>query len=238
MHLFYTPDIHSAFYTFGKDDSRHCSKVLRLNQGDRVTLTNGKGSFYHSEIIDDNPKATAVKVVEQEEVTRPWPQHIHLAIAPTKNVSRTEWAVEKCTEMGVDEITPVRCHHSERTILKHERTERIITAAVKQSLKAWHPVLNEMIPLKTLLEKPFEGEKYIAYIDKKNTDLLVNMVTCKNDVLILIGPEGDFSEEEVHQAIAKGYKPVSLGNSRLRSETAAVKACSTIHFVNEYKQKQ
>lgn len=235
MHLFYTPTINSAIYTFDKDDSRHCSKVLRLSKGDKVTLTNGKGSFYHSEIIDDNPKATTVQVVEQEEVNRPWPQHIHIAIAPTKNISRTEWAVEKCTEMGVDAITTLRCHHSERTVVKHDRMVRVITAAVKQSLKAWHPVLHEMTSLDTFLEKPFEGEKYIAYIDSSYSDTFAELVSPEKDVLILIGPEGDFSKQEIQHAVSRGFQPVSLGKSRLRTETAAVAACNTIHVVNELK---
>lgn len=235
MHLFFTPDISRSIYTLNKDDSRHCAKVLRLEMDDVITLTDGRGNFYHSRIIDNNPKAVTVELIEKEEEKNPWPQHIHMVIAPTKNISRTEWAVEKCTEMGVDEITTILTMHSERTIVKHDRMNRVITAAVKQSLKASHPVLHETKPFKEFVKEPFAGQKFIAYIDEKYTDLLAQAVDPEKDIMVLIGPEGDFSEEEVNLALENGFKPVSLGHCRLRTETAMVAACQTIHTINQLK---
>lgn len=233
MHLFYTPEIIADIHTLTKDDSRHCARVLRLSKGDRVTLSDGRGSFYHSEIIDDNPKAVSVKVLKKEAVYKGWPQKIHIGFAPTKNIGRTEWALEKCTEMGVDCFSPFYSYHSERRSVKNDRLERVITAATKQSLKAWHPELREPHQFENLVKEPFEGDKFIAYIGEESRDLLTKVVNSKHDILLLIGPEGDFSNQEVSLAKENGFIPVSLGASRLRTETAIVAACHTVHVINE-----
>lgn len=233
MHLFYTPELMAEVHTLTKDDSRHCARVLRLTKGDRVTLSDGRGFFYPSEIIDDNPKAVSVRVLEKNEVGKRWPQNIHIGFAPTKNIGRTEWALEKCTEMGVDTFHPFISYHSERKAIKNDRLERVITAAAKQSLKAWHPKLDALQRFEKLVKQPFEGDKFIAYIGEESQELLSVVVKNHRNVLVLIGPEGDFSREEVQLAMENGFIPVSLGNSRLRTETAIVAACHTVHIINE-----
>lgn len=233
MHLFYTPELMAEVHTLSKDDSRHCAKVLRLTIGDKITLSDGRGYFYPSEIIDGNPKAVTVRVLEKKAMSKGWPQHIQIGFAPTKNIGRTEWALEKCTEMGVDTFSPFISYHSERKVIKSDRLERVITAAAKQSLKAWHPKLEALQRFEKLVKKPFDGDKFIAYIGEESKDLLPGMINRQHDTLILIGPEGDFSKEEVRLAMENGYTPVSLGSSRLRTETAIVAACHTVHVINE-----
>ncbi|MFW5975034.1 MAG: 16S rRNA (uracil(1498)-N(3))-methyltransferase [Bacteroidota bacterium] len=235
MHLFYTPDISGDVYTLGKEDSRHCIKVLRLEVGDGITLTDGRGCFYDAEIVEPNPKAAGVKIIRKTD-EKPLPYNVHVAVAPTKNISRTEWAVEKCTELGISRISLLNCEHSERKTVKEPRLERIITAAMKQSLKAYRPALKPMVAFRSFIELPFRGQKFIAYLDEKYDKHLVQQAEAGDDALILVGPEGDFSREEVSLAIEKGFVPVSLGASRLRTETAMVAACHTIHLVNQIKQ--
>lgn len=235
MHLFYTPELMAEVHTLTKDDSRHCAKVLRLTVGDKITLSDGQGFFYPSEIIDDNPKAVTVRVLEKKAMSKGWPQNIHIGFAPTKNIGRTEWAIEKCTEMGVDTFSPFISYHSERKAIKNDRLERVITAAAKQSLKAWLPKLEELQRFEKLVKQPFDGDKFIAYIGEESKELLSGVVNSRNNVLILIGPEGDFSKEEVRLAMENGFTPVSLGTSRLRTETAIVAACHTVHVINELK---
>ncbi len=232
MHLFYTPDVSGDFYTLEKEDSRHCIRVLRLDVGDKITLTDGFGFWYDAEIVEPDPQATAVKII-QKSAKKPLPYKVHLAVAPTKNISRTEWAVEKCTELGISRITLLNCEHSERKTVKVPRLERIITAAMKQSLKAYRPALKPMVSFKAFIEQPFQGQKFIAYLDKEYDKHLVKHVEPQEDVLVLIGPEGDFSEDEVGMAIEKGFVPVSLGTARLRTETAMVAACHAVHLANQ-----
>lgn len=235
MHLFYTPDLSSEVYTLGKEDSRHCIRVLRLDEGDRITLTDGVGSFYDAQITDANPKAAGVKIIRKT-LEKALPYKVHVAVAPTKNISRTEWAMEKCTELGISCISLLNCEHSERKMVKEPRLERIITAAMKQSLKAYRPALNAMISFREFIDQPFKGQKFIAYLDENYDKHLIQQVEAGTDAMILIGPEGDFSREEVNLAIEKGFLPVSLGDSRLRTETAMVTACHTIHLANQIHQ--
>lgn len=237
MHLFYAPDIEDDLYVLNPEDSRHCAKVLRLREQGRISLTDGGGHFYHCTITKADSKATEVKVDEKEEIEKHWPVHLHIAMAPTKNMNRTEWMLEKVTELGVDKITPLHCDHSERKIVKPARMERIITAAVKQSLKAWYPKLEEMAGFSDFIQKDFSGQKYIAYIDEKYDLHLSEDYEPGMDAVILIGPEGDFSKDEVQMAIKHGFKPVSLGKSRLRTETAAVIACHSFHLLNDKKKR-
>ena len=232
MNLFYTPKINSEIYILDQDESRHCLKVLRLKIGDEIFLTNGKGDLYKCELIEDHPKKCTVRVIDIQKEYEKRNVKIHIAVAPTKNISRYEWFLEKATEIGVDEITPIICEHSERRIIKHDRLNKVITAALKQSLKAYHPVLNEMQNFNKFMDLDFAGEKYIGFYEN-DPELLKKVYTKGKDALILIGPEGDFSKKEIQIAKEKGFVPISLGNNRLRTETAAVVACHSINFMNE-----
>ena len=163
----------------------------------------------------------------------PWGCHLHIAMAPTKNMDRTEWFAEKATEIGFDELTFLNCRFSERKVIKTERIEKILISAVKQSLKATLPILNEMIDFNKFMNKDFKGQKFIAHCYEGEKPLLKDVLHKGEDALVLIGPEGDFSPEEVEKAIAKGFTPVSLGKSRLRTETAALVACHTLNLLNQ-----
>ncbi len=233
MQLFYTPDIQGLNYRLNNEESKHCVKVLRLKEGDLVHLIDGRGSLYEAKITDANHKACALQIVGEIQKYGKRNFRITIAIAPTKNMDRLEWFLEKATEIGVDQIIPIICHHSERKEVKLERMEKVVVAAMKQSYKAYMPVLMEAMPFKELLKLPFSGARFIAHCEEGEKKLLKNQINPKEDVMILIGPEGDFSKEEIDQAIAAGFVPVSLGESRLRTETAGVVACHTVHLMNE-----
>lgn len=236
MQLFYNPNIleTSEEVTFDKEESRHIIKVLRMGEGDSFKITNGKGSFFDAEIISANPKACLVKILS-EETQKPLPYHLHLVVAPTKLNDRYEWFLEKATEIGVSEITPIICSHSERKVIKAERYEKILQSAMKQSLKAYLPVLNKAISFKDFInsENQLGDLKFIAHCEKTNKKSLKSALVSDKNITILIGPEGDFSSEEIKLAKKTGYIPVSLGDNRLRTETAAVVACHSIAFLNE-----
>lgn len=236
MQLFYNPNISETLkeVTFDKEESRHIIKVLRMKEDDSFKITNGKGSFFDAEIVSANPKACLVKILS-EEIQKPLPYHLHLVVAPTKLNDRYEWFLEKATEIGVSEITPVICDHSERKVIKAERYERIIQSAMKQSLKAHLPVLNEAISFKDFInsENQFEDLKFIAHCEEINKKSLKSVLIPDKRITILIGPEGDFSSEEIELAKKAGYISVSLGDSRLRTETAGVVACHSVAFINE-----
>lgn len=231
MHLFYTPDITGDTYHLNEEESRHCSKVLRLVEGDRVQLIDGRGGFYTAEITDAHPKRTVLKITEHQQEYSKRNHYLHIAVAPTKNIDRFEWFLEKSTEIGIDEITPLICERSERKDVKIERLNKIITSAVKQSLKAYHPKLNEACSFKNFLDKPAK-EKFIAHCMEGDKSTLSDKIKKHGEYTILIGPEGDFSPSEAEQALLKEYIPVSLGSSRLRTETAALQACFEINFLN------
>ena len=231
MHLFYTPDVKGELYQLNEEESRHCSKVLRLSQGDRIQLIDGKGGFYLAEIIAPHHKHTTLKVLEHQRDFKKRNHYLHLAVAPTKNIDRFEWFLEKATEVGIDEITPIICDRSERKELKIERLNKIITSAVKQSLTAYHPKLNEPIEFKNFIET-VQTEKYIAHCIDTVKNTLESKITRRGNYTILIGPEGDFSESEIATAVKSGYVPITLGNTRLRTETAALEACFEINFLN------
>ena len=233
MHLFYTPDISPDSYSLSEHESKHCAKILRLKKGDIIFLTDGRGNMFESKIVDANPKKCIVKITQINREVGKRNFNIQIAIAPTKNISRFEWFLEKATEIGIDEITPVICEHSERKNIKTERLNKVITAAVKQSLKAYHPILNELCKFNDFITANLQGEKYIAYIDEDVNEILKNLYVRNSDVTILIGPEGDFSKNEIKLATDNGYKPISLGKSRLRTETAGVVACHTINMLND-----
>ena len=235
MHRFYCPDIADTL-TLGEEDSKHCVKVLRMDAGDTIEVVDGNGTLYTCRITMAHPKRCAVEVVEQVEQPPHWGCRIVLGIAPTKNLDRIEWLVEKCVEMGVDRIIPLRCHNSERTVLKTERLKKIMVSAMKQSLKATLPVLDELTPVEQVIAQSTEGVRCIAYCDamlpREQRQTLASAYRPGSDVLMLIGPEGDFSPEEVQAACNAGFVPVTLGESRLRTETAGMMAVAWIHALN------
>lgn len=233
MQLFYTPNIQLPQYVLDKEESAHCVRVLRLTEGSEIHMTDGKGNLFRAKLINANIKECIVEVVETFPYYGKRNFNLHIAIAPTKNIDRFEWFLEKATEIGIDQITPLICDHSERTIIKPERLIKIITSAVKQSVKAYHPILNEAVKFKKFVKENTDVDKYIAHCEKDGKISLKSAYNKGNNALILIGPEGDFSLDEIKSAIENNYKPVSLGNSRLRTETAGIVACHTINFINE-----
>lgn len=231
MQLFYAPGIDGDIYTLDEEESRHCSRVLRLGRGDIIHLTDGKGSLFEGEIMSVG-KVCQVRITGKRQSTdNQRPYRLHIAIAPTKNIDRFEWFLEKATEIGIDEITPLICEHSERRQLRLDRLEKVITSAMKQSLKVWHPVLHEPEDFRKFTWNKIDGDKFIAFITE-GTLLLQQICKKSTDTTILIGPEGDFSPAEVELAKIAGYTVVSLGNSRLRTETAGIVACHTACLVN------
>lgn len=231
MQLFYAPQLANKQYFLDEDESRHCIKVLRKQKGDKIECIDGLGNFYTCEISEANPKKCTLKIVAGK-TESPLPYYLHIAIAPTKNTDRMEWFVEKAVEIGISEISFVHCNHSERSNLKIERLQRKVIAAMKQSIKASQPKLNELVKFKDfVMRDTADTDKYIAYVDFANPQQLKDSIK-GNKVCILIGPEGDFSEEEIALAISVGYQKTGLGRSRLRTETAGIVACSTVanHF--------
>lgn len=234
MQLFYTPHIKPAdtTFTFDKDESKHIVKVLRKKEGDKIQITNGNGYLFTSEITFASEKKCEVEIIKQQ-LFEPASYYLHLAVAPTKMNDRYEWFLEKATEIGIHEITPIICEHSERTVFKAERFEKILQSAMKQSLQYYMPKLNEPVPYTSFVNTQREGQLFIAHCEETDKKLLKNEIKPKERITILIGPEGDFSTKEIQLALQKGYAPVSLGNTRLRTETAAVVAAHSVAFVNE-----
>jgi 16S rRNA (uracil1498-N3)-methyltransferase len=234
MHLFYTPDIlpNTQQYFLAEEESKHCVRVLRLEKGSEVQLIDGKGGLYVAELLDAHPKRTILQIISAQQAFNKRNHYLHIAIAPTKNIERVEWFLEKATEIGVDEITFLICRRSERKELRTDRLNKIITAAVKQSLKAYHPVLNEPVNFTEFIGQSFYGQKFIAHCEDTEKGNLPDLVTTGGSYLILIGPEGDFAPEEIEVALTKNFKAITLGESRLRTETAALEACFEVNFLN------
>ncbi len=232
MHLFYSLDISSDIYVLSAEESRHCIKVLRLKSGDVVHLSDGKGNLYKTKIKDVDVKKCSLEILEVTNEYGKKDYKIHIAVAPTKNINRFEWFLEKATEIGIDQITPLICEHSERRIIKPERLNRVIIAAMKQSLKAYLPMLNPPQSFANFIDQKFDSERYIAYSSKNYRNNLKDLYKKQKDAVIMIGPEGDFSNQEVGMAIQSGFKPISLGPARLRTETAALVTCHTINLIN------
>lgn len=234
MYLFYAPNI-AIEPVLPEEESGHCVQVLRRTVGDEILVTDGVGQLYHCVVTNPHRKHCEVRI---ESVETPGPLHeghIHIGIAPTKNIDRTEWSIEKCVEMGVDEITLLLCDHSERKTVNIDRLQKILVSAAKQSLKTRFPVLH---PLTKMTDLQIEGDTFIAhciegYKASENKGALKDQIVRGHSTTILIGPEGDFSPEEVNWALANGYEPVSLGAARLRTETAAIVACHTAVLINE-----
>ncbi|MCI5681613.1 MAG: 16S rRNA (uracil(1498)-N(3))-methyltransferase [Paludibacteraceae bacterium] len=237
MYLFYTPDI-AVSHCLSEEESAHCVRVLRYDRGDEILLTDGRGTTYTARITNPHPKHCEFEILSAEQQQSSHPFHLHIAIAPTKNVERLEWMVEKCTEIGIDEITPLLCRFSERKTLRTDRLEKIILSAAKQSLTPYLPTLHPLTDYEAFMreyasDRHTDTDKFIAHCYKEDKRLLKDLIVRGRDVLVLIGPEGDFSEQEVQTALREGFRPVSLGNSRLRTETAGVVACHTAILLNE-----
>ncbi len=232
MHLVFAPDIAAKDYVLNKEESMHIIKVLRQRMDDKIMLTDGKGNFYTALIMDDNSKGCGVKIIETtREKERGFA--LHIAIAPTKNMDRMEWFVEKAVEIGIDEITPIICTHSERKVVRMDRLEKVMVAAIKQSVKATLPVLNPLIPFKDFIKIPTTAERFIANCEEDAATHLGIKYSKGAKAIVLIGPEGDFAPEELVNAAKSGYQSISLGASRLRTETAGVVACHTINLMND-----
>ncbi|RZK50823.1 MAG: 16S rRNA (uracil(1498)-N(3))-methyltransferase [Pedobacter sp.] len=237
MHVFYTPDLgDNEFYSLNEEESKHCAKVLRLSIGDKIQLIDGRGGFFEAEIISAGKRRVDLKILSRQLAYKKQYHFIHIGIAPTKNIDRLSWFLEKCTEIGIDEISTFICDRSERKILKEERLDKIITAAVKQSLKAYHPQLNNAVRYKDFIQQDFtkyNGNLFIAHCEQDSQKLFLGDLAQPNQsYLVLIGPEGDFSSEEITLAKSYGFKPITLGESRLRTETAGVAACFELNYIN------
>ena len=228
MHLFYNENLESDILELSREESRHCVKVLRLKAGDAVAFTDGKGTFCKASLTEAHPNTCIASVTEREQKRQDRPFHLHLAVAPTKNIDRMEWLLEKATECGFDEFTPLICSQSERKTIKPDRLQRIMISAMKQSQRHFLPTLNPSIRFFDFLKKEPIGNKFIAHCEQGEKKHLNKLYQAGEDVVMLIGPEGDFDSEEIQAALDSGFKPVSLGEYRLRTETAALTSC--IHF--------
>ncbi|TYB76173.1 16S rRNA (uracil(1498)-N(3))-methyltransferase [Bizionia myxarmorum] len=234
MQLFYNPHISETTdsFTFDKEESKHIIKVLRKNMGDLLQITNGKGWLFTAEITMDAIKKCEAKIVQKEQ-QKPFSYNLHLAVAPTKMNDRFEWFLEKATEIGITSITPIICDHSERKHIKLDRFEKIVQSAMKQSLQAYLPTLNDAIPFSEFITQSFEGSTYIAHCEEQDRKSLKECLKPHENITILIGPEGDFSVKEIETALKNKFIPVTLGATRLRTETAAIVACHSVAFINE-----
>lgn len=233
MNIFYEPNIKQTSL-LNEDESRHAIKVLRLTGGDLIFVVDGRGGFYKCQIKTPHDRKCEIKILEETQNYGLRNYYIHLIIAPTKNLDRMEWMVEKCVEIGINEISFIQTRYSERKEIKTVRIEKIAVGAMKQSLKAYLPKINEMISWKEFLKKDYsENCKMIAHLEEGNRKLIHQIAEPKSRYAILIGPEGDFSPEEINQALDKGFIPVTLGDSRLRTETAGLVACHALTVINE-----
>lgn len=238
MQLFYSPDINSPLHTLSPEESRHAVKVLRLGAGDGLHLVDGRGNMMAAEVVNPDPRECLVRITESIPEYGKRPCRLVVGVAPTKNSDRYEWFLEKATEVGVDAFVPLECSNSERRVFKPGRAEKIVVSAMKQSLKAYLPALEALTPVREVIGRPFDGIRLIAHCRPAEefpdappvpvTDTLVAGV----DTLVLIGPEGDFTAEEVALALKNGFVPVSLGPSRLRTETAALTAVIAVYLKN------
>lgn len=237
MQLFYAPDIVPPLHSLTEEESRHCIRVLRLSAGDTLHITDGRGNLFCCRLTDADPRRCTVRVESVREEWEKLPCTLVMAVAPTKNGERFEWFLEKATEVGVSRIIPLETERSERRTFRPERGERVITAAMKQSLKAYRPQLHPLTPLRELAAAPFAGRKLIAHCDAARTAAgkahLARTLLPGEAALVLIGPEGDFSPAEIDFALAHGFEEITLGVQRLRTETAAVAATVIVSAVNQ-----
>ncbi len=236
MQLFFNSELNATAsnFSFSKEESKHIMKVLRKSIGDTLSITNGEGTLFTAEITTLTSNKCSAKISSKTQQDQK-NYRLHLAVAPTKMNERYEWFLEKATEIGIDSITPIICDHSERKIIKHERFERILQAAMKQSLSCFLPKLHSALSYKDFINQDFTGTCYIAHCDAQHkTSLKQELQTSKaKDITILIGPEGDFSSDEIKKALAQNFKPITLGDTRLRTETAAIVACHSVAFIHQ-----
>lgn len=234
MQLFYNPDIteNTTEFSFNKEESKHIVKVLRKSVDQTLLITNGKGWLFTAQITIAAIKNCVVRIIDKQlQVKKNY--KLHLAVAPTKMNDRYEWFLEKATEIGIDSITPIICEHSERKIIKPERFEKIIQSATKQSLNCYIPKLNQAISFKEYIKQDFSGNLFIAHCEETDKKSLKSQLQPNQEVTILIGPEGDFSVKEIELALQNHFIPVTLGETRLRTETAAIVACHSVAYTNE-----
>lgn len=247
-HIFYAPQLVDNIMELPTDEAGHAIRVLRMKEGDPLTLTDGIGHFFDAHITLASPKHCQFCIDRQWDDHKLWNGNIHLAMAPTKNMDRIEWFAEKATEIGVDRISFLNCANSERKVVKVERLEKIVVSAMKQSHKGFKPTIDEMVSFKTFISQPFAGQKFIAHcyspeevnkdsnsIHLSGRNFLGDLLQPEGDALVLIGPEGDFSIDEVNLAIQAGFQPISLGRSRLRTETAALVAVHLMYLAKRIK---
>jgi 16S rRNA (uracil1498-N3)-methyltransferase len=232
VNLFYQPELSNGVTRLDREESRHCVKVLRKRNGDPINITDGQGFFYTALITDASPSECEFKIIKKEP-ERLAPHKIHIAVSPTKNVDRIEWFVEKAVEFGIHEITLLECEHTERAFIKTDRLLKVAVSAMKQSLKATLPTINALKPVTELVKLSGVYNRYIAFVDSGNPLHLKDVVMNEKESLVLIGPEGDFSKHELDLAIENNFIKVSLGKSRLRTETAALAACFILNIRNE-----
>jgi len=234
MQLFYNPDITENYpdFSFPREESKHIVRVLRKKEGDALNITNGKGWLFSAEIVSANPNNCKATIVSKELQSK-HDYNVHLVVAPTKMNDRYEWFLEKATEIGVDTITPIICDNSERKVIKLERFNKIIQSAMKQSLQCYLPKLNDAMSFKEFIKLDASEQKFIAHCEETDRKSLKKELKPNQNVIILIGPEGDFSVNEITTAIDNKFIPVTLGVTRLRTETAAIAACHTIALINE-----
>ncbi len=233
MILFYSTQIIDNIITLNEGESLHCIKTLRHKQGDKISITDTKGNLFKAEIIDEDSRKTIAEIIEKAEYQIP-DYNLHIAVAPTKNPDRIEWFIEKATEIGISEFTPIICRHSEKKHINISRIERIMVAAAKQSLKCFFPTINPATSFSEIIKINSFSNKFIATCNTEIASKNIKEVYTKNsDTLILIGPEGDFNNEEINFAIQNGFQPINLGKNRYRTETAALIACAAIRFIND-----
>lgn len=237
VRFFYDPLVNGEL---PQDEAKHATRVLRLSQGDELLLMDGNGSFYRAEITVADNHRCLYRILEDMPQERAWEGHIHIAVAPTKLNDRTEWFAEKATEIGLDELSFLDCKFSERRVIKCERIDKILISAVKQSHKAWKPILNEMTPFERFVQQERKGDKFICHCynqedigEGEEKPLLMDVLRRGVETTVMVGPEGDFSIDEVRLALKNGYRSVSLGTSRLRTETAALVAVHMMQLKNQ-----
>jgi 16S rRNA (uracil1498-N3)-methyltransferase len=222
--MFYTEIIENEICILNSDESKHCIGVLRHKNGDIIDVFSRLGEIYTAKIINDSQKKCVLSIIDTKPIYKR-PEFLHVAIAPTKNIDRFEWFVEKAVEIGVEEITPVLSEHSERRMMNNDRIEKIMIAAMKQSLNLNFPKINQAVEFKDFIRKKSEETRCIAYCEEKKI-LFAETIASGKPTLIMIGPEGDFTKQEIETAISKGFIPVSLGRNRLRTETAGIASCA------------
>lgn len=233
MQLFYATDISGSIATFSREESGHCLRVLRMRPGDSLVFTNGKGSMFEGIITDDDSSAMTVTITGERKEAGKRNYRLHMAISPLKNEDRLEWFIEKAVEIGIDEVTPLLCNRTEKKRIRKERLESIMLSAMKQSVKAYLPQLNEPVTFSEIVNREYSCRKLIATCDPGvQREKISDAFAPAEDILILTGPEGDFTPEEIRKAINEGYVPVHMGPARLRTETAGIAACCSVYLAN------